>query len=191
MPLRFRRQYEQLSQFERVRIIGIVASGSARQLGCSDCVTSRREDSHIVRNARVQPIASSAAIQAQVAPSLGAHVSSRTIRRRLAEGQLGSRRPLRVLSLTPTHRRLRLVWCRTRGNWTAAEWNQVIFNDESGFDLSSLDNRVGVWRPRDERLNPTFALKRHTSPTACIMVRDVFAYITRSSLVLIRGTMTV
>ncbi|PRD25388.1 UNVERIFIED_CONTAM: hypothetical protein NCL1_41062 [Trichonephila clavipes] len=52
--------------------------------------TSRREDRHIVRNARVQPTASSAAIQAQVAPSLGAPVSSRTIRRRLAEGHLGS-----------------------------------------------------------------------------------------------------
>ncbi|GFX02785.1 uncharacterized protein TNCV_4437671 [Trichonephila clavipes] len=33
---------------------------------------SRREDRHIVRNARVQPTASSAAIQAQVSPSLGA-----------------------------------------------------------------------------------------------------------------------
>ncbi|GFY08520.1 hypothetical protein TNCV_809531 [Trichonephila clavipes] len=42
---------------------------------------SRREDRHVVRNARVQPNASSAAIQAQVEPSLGAPVSSRTIRR--------------------------------------------------------------------------------------------------------------
>ncbi|GFV03904.1 transposable element Tcb2 transposase [Trichonephila clavipes] len=41
--------------------------------------TSRREDRHIVRNAHVQPTASLAAIQAQVAPSLGALVSSRTI----------------------------------------------------------------------------------------------------------------
>ncbi|PRD31177.1 UNVERIFIED_CONTAM: hypothetical protein NCL1_24147 [Trichonephila clavipes] len=66
--------------------------------------TSRREDHHIVRNARVQPTALSAAIQqAQVAPSLGAPVSSRTIRRRLAEGHLGSQRLLRVLPLTPTH----------------------------------------------------------------------------------------
>ncbi|GFW22074.1 transposable element Tcb2 transposase [Trichonephila clavipes] len=54
-----------------------------------------------------------AAIQAQVAPSLGAPVSSRTIRRRLAEGHLG---PLRVLPLTPTRRHLRLEWCHARGN---------------------------------------------------------------------------
>ncbi|GFU14942.1 transposable element Tcb2 transposase [Trichonephila clavipes] len=112
MPLRrFRRQYEQLSQFERGRIIGMMearwsASRVRRQLGFSDCAvrrcwaqwirkmsftrrpgsgrprqTSRREDRHIVRNARVQTTASSAAIQAQVAPSLGAPVSSGTIRR--------------------------------------------------------------------------------------------------------------
>ncbi|GFV33353.1 transposable element Tcb2 transposase [Trichonephila clavipes] len=106
--------------------------------------TSRREDRYIVRNARDQPTASPAAIQAQVAPSLGAPVSSRTIRRRLAEGHLGSQNPLRDLPLTPTHRRLRLEWCRARGNWTAAEWNQVVFSDKSRFNLSSDDNRVRV-----------------------------------------------
>ncbi|GFY04056.1 transposable element Tcb2 transposase [Trichonephila clavipes] len=84
--------------------------------------TSREEYRHIVRNARIQPTASSAAIQAKVAPSLGDPVSSRTIRH-LAKGHLGSRHPLRVLLLTSTHRRLRLECCRARGNWTAAEWN--------------------------------------------------------------------
>ncbi|GFW94498.1 transposable element Tcb2 transposase [Trichonephila clavipes] len=78
--------------------------------------TSRREDLHIVRHARVPPNASSAAIQVQVAPSLGVHVSSRTIPRPLAEGHLGSRSPLRTLPLTLTHQRLRLEWCRARGN---------------------------------------------------------------------------
>ncbi|GFX21724.1 transposable element Tcb2 transposase [Trichonephila clavipes] len=101
--------------------------------------TSRREDRNILRNASVQPTASSTAIQAQVAPSLGPHVSSRTIRRRLAEGHLGLQCPLRVLPVTPTHRRLHLEWCRAQG-----KWNQVIFSDESRFNLSSDDNRVCV-----------------------------------------------
>ncbi|GFW34778.1 HTH_Tnp_Tc3_2 domain-containing protein [Trichonephila clavipes] len=70
--------------------------------------TSRPEDRHIVRNARVQPTASSAAIQAQVLPSLWAPVSSRTTRVRLTEGHFGSRRPLRALPFTPTHLHLRL-----------------------------------------------------------------------------------
>ncbi|GFV39015.1 transposable element Tcb2 transposase [Trichonephila clavipes] len=132
MPLhRFRRQYEQLSQFEKERIFGMVEAGwsarrVARQLGHSDCVvgkywdqwiqemsftrrpgsgcprqTSRQEDRHIVRNARVQPTASSVTIQGQVAPSLGAPVSYRTIQRWLAEGHLGSWHTLRVLPLMP------------------------------------------------------------------------------------------
>ncbi|GFU05013.1 transposable element Tcb2 transposase [Trichonephila clavipes] len=120
--------------------------------------TSRLEDSRIVRNARIQPNSSSAAIQAQVAPSLGVRVSTRAIRRHLAQGHLGSRRPLIVLSLTPKHRRQSLEWSSTRRNWTAAEWNQVVFSDESRFNLCSDDNRVRVWRPRGERLNPAFAL---------------------------------
>ncbi|GFT22057.1 transposable element Tcb2 transposase [Trichonephila clavipes] len=91
-----------------------LGSGRPRQ-------TSRLEGRPVVRNAHVQPTASSAAIQAQVALPLGAPVSSRTIRRRLAEGHLGSRRPLRVLPLTDTHRYLRLESCHARGNWTAAE----------------------------------------------------------------------
>ncbi|GFU36956.1 HTH_Tnp_Tc3_2 domain-containing protein [Trichonephila clavipes] len=61
------------------------ASGNPQQ-------TSHLEDHHIVRNARVQPTASSAAFQAHVAPSLGSPVSSRTVRRRLTEGHLGSQR---------------------------------------------------------------------------------------------------
>ncbi|GFU60892.1 transposable element Tcb2 transposase [Trichonephila clavipes] len=123
--------------------------------------TSRQEDRKIVRNSRVQTTASSAAIQAQaqVAPSLGAPVSSGTIRRCLPEGHLGSRRPLCVLPLTPTHRLLRLEWCRARGIWTAAEWNQFLFSDESRFNLSCDNNHVRVCRPCGERLNPAFALQ--------------------------------
>ncbi|GFY06908.1 transposable element Tcb2 transposase [Trichonephila clavipes] len=72
--------------------------------------------------------------------------------------------------LTPTHQRLCLELCRGRGNCTAAEWNQVIYSDQSRFNLSNDDNRVCVWRPCGERLNPAFALQRNTAPTAGVMV---------------------
>ncbi|GFU37913.1 transposable element Tcb2 transposase [Trichonephila clavipes] len=110
-----------------------------------------------------EPTASSTAIQAQVAPSVGVPVSSRTIRTRLDQGHLGWRHSLRVLPLTPTHRCLLLKWCRARRNWTAAEWNQVVFRDESGLNLSNDDNRVRVWRPRGELLNPVHLFYSGTS----------------------------
>ncbi|GFT55688.1 transposable element Tcb2 transposase [Trichonephila clavipes] len=182
---------------------GWTARRVARQLGCSVCVVrcwdqwiqeiiytkarlrtpstnqswiSRRPP--VVRNARVQPTTSSATLQAQLVPSLEAPVSSRTIRRRLAKGHLGLWCQSRVLPLTPTE------------EWTAEEWNQVVFNDESRFNLRSNDNRVRVWGPRGERLNPAFALQRHTAPTAGVMVWGVIVYNTRQHLVLIRGPMT-
>ncbi|GFV83385.1 transposable element Tcb1 transposase [Trichonephila clavipes] len=77
-----------------------------------------------------------------------------------------------------------------RGNWTAAEWNQVFFSDESRFNLSSDDNPLCVWKPRGLRLNPAFALERHATPTTGVMVWDVIADNTRSPLALICGTMT-
>ncbi|GFT53216.1 transposable element Tcb1 transposase [Trichonephila clavipes] len=121
----------------------------------------------------------------RVARQLGR--SDCVVRRRLAEGRLGSRRPSRVLPLTPTHRRRRLEWCRARGNWTTAEWNQIVFRDEN---LGSDDNRVRVWRSRGERFNPAFALLPHIAPTADVMVWGAISYNTRSPLVLIRGTIT-
>ncbi|GFT86042.1 transposable element Tcb1 transposase [Trichonephila clavipes] len=48
--------------------------------------------------------------------------------------------------------------------------NQVVFSDESRFNHSSDDNRVRVWRPRGEGLNRAFALQRHNTPTAGVMV---------------------
>ncbi|GFW52947.1 transposable element Tcb2 transposase [Trichonephila clavipes] len=62
---------------------------------------------------------------------------------------------------------------------------------KSRFNLSSDDNRVRVWRPRGELLNPAFALQRHTTSTAGVMVWGAIAYNTRSPLVLIHGTITV
>ncbi|PRD32119.1 UNVERIFIED_CONTAM: Transposable element Tcb2 transposase [Trichonephila clavipes] len=107
--------------------------------------------------------------------SLDRTVVKKTTTSLLDEGHLGSRHPLRVLPLTPTHRRLRLEWCRARGNWTAVEWNQVVFSDESRFNLSSDDNRVRVWIPHSERLNSAFALQQHTAPPADVMVWDDIA----------------
>ncbi|GFX65431.1 hypothetical protein TNCV_399821 [Trichonephila clavipes] len=46
-PVYGRRQHEQLSQFERRIIIGIVAGGVARQLGCFICAVRIRWDQWI------------------------------------------------------------------------------------------------------------------------------------------------
>ncbi|GFX80029.1 transposable element Tcb2 transposase [Trichonephila clavipes] len=82
------------------------------------------------------------------------------------------------------------IWCHARGNWTAAEWNQIVFREESRFDLSSDDNRVRVWRYHGDSLNPAFALQRHTALTAGVMVWGTIAYNIRSPVIFIHSTVT-
>ncbi|GFX88734.1 transposable element Tcb2 transposase [Trichonephila clavipes] len=108
----------------------------ACQLGCSACVVRRCWDQWFPVMSFTRRPGSGRPRQTNrkdghhvVAPSLGA--PCQTIRRYLATGHLGSWHPLNVLLLSPTPRRLRLKWCRAPGNWTATEWNQVIFIDES------------------------------------------------------------
>ncbi|GFS73797.1 transposable element Tcb1 transposase [Trichonephila clavipes] len=78
-------------------------------------------------------------------------VSPRTIRRRLQQSGLSSKRPLLGQSLTQSHRRLRRQWCDERRMWTA-EWNEVIFTDEFRICLQHHDGWIRVWIHRGERM---------------------------------------
>ncbi|GFX84936.1 transposable element Tcb2 transposase [Trichonephila clavipes] len=81
-------------------------------------------------------------------------------------------------------------WSARRVDRQLGRSDCIMRSNESIFNLSSDNNRVRVWRPHGEHLNPAFALQCHTAPAAGVMVRGSIAYNTRSSLVLIRGTMT-
>ncbi|GFW33998.1 HTH_Tnp_Tc3_2 domain-containing protein [Trichonephila clavipes] len=76
-----------------------------------------REDSAIRRMATSAPTTSLASIQRHLPPSRHPVPSRETIRRRLTEVGLRSRRPLRRLPLTPHHRQCRLDFCRPRATW--------------------------------------------------------------------------
>ncbi|GFU74988.1 HTH_Tnp_Tc3_2 domain-containing protein [Trichonephila clavipes] len=150
MPLRRnRRQYEQLMDFDRGRIIGLREAGWSnrrigRHLGRSDMVVARC--SKWITEGRCTV----------------AEVPSReTIRRRLTEVGLRSRRPLR-LPLTPYHRQCRLDFADL-ATWSVTDWRRVIFSDESRFSLSDDDHRTRVWRRTGQRSDPAFIVEWHTA----------------------------
>ncbi|GFW29306.1 HTH_Tnp_Tc3_2 domain-containing protein [Trichonephila clavipes] len=153
MPLRRnRRQYEQLTDFDRGRIIGLREAGWSnrrigRHLGRSDMVVARCWQQWITEG-RVYTVA---------------EVPLReTIRRRLTEVGLRSRRPLRRLPLTPHHRQCRLDFADL-GQRSVTDWRRVIFSDESRFSLSADDHRTRVWRRTGQRSDPAFIVERHTA----------------------------
>ncbi|GFV65964.1 transposable element Tcb1 transposase [Trichonephila clavipes] len=131
------------------------------------CITSR-EDRQIVRMAVTDHSVPSRTIAQHIESVTHHSVSARTIRRRLQQSGLSARRPLLGLSLTQNHRRLRRQWCDERRMW-AAEWNEVVFTDESRIYLQHHDGRIPVWRYREERMLNSCVMQRHTSPAPGIM----------------------
>ncbi|GFV43874.1 transposable element Tcb2 transposase [Trichonephila clavipes] len=129
MPLRRnRRQYEQLTDFDRGRII------SLREAGWSN----RRIGRHLGRS--------------DMAVSTG--------------------------------------FCRPRATWSVTDWRRVVFSDESRFSLSADDHRTRVWRRSGQRSDPAFIVERHTAISQGVTVWGAISWDTRSSLVVLQGTLT-
>ncbi|GFV67814.1 transposable element Tcb1 transposase [Trichonephila clavipes] len=182
---RARRHFSQLSEFEKGLIIGMKTAGWSTRLVAGEVdrseKTTRREDRRIVRQALVDPTVTRSTIRADV----GVAIVPQTISRHLAEANLKSKQPSRALPLTPEHQQLRLQWCQARSMWNVTDWQKVVFSDESRFVLGTDDNRVRVWRRPGEWYNSP-----HTTRTAGVMVWGALAYDNRSTLIVMRGTLT-
>ncbi|GFX14515.1 transposable element Tcb1 transposase [Trichonephila clavipes] len=51
-----------------------------------------------------------------------------------------------------------------------AEWNEVVFNDESRICLQHHDGRIRVWRHCEERMLNSCVMHYHTGPALGIMI---------------------
>ncbi|GFT44798.1 HTH_Tnp_Tc3_2 domain-containing protein [Trichonephila clavipes] len=109
--------------------------------------------------------------------------------RRLTTVGLRSRRPLRRLPLTP-HQAVSTGFCRPQATWSVTDWRRVIFGDESRFSLGADDHRTRVWRRTGQRSDPAFIVERHTAISQGVTVWGAISWDTRSSLVVLQGTLT-
>ncbi|GFV33735.1 transposable element Tcb2 transposase [Trichonephila clavipes] len=74
--------------------------------------------------------------------------------------------------------------------WNVKDWQKVAFSDESRFVLGIDDNRERLWRHPNERYNSPHTVLRHTARTAGVMIWGAMAYDSRSTLIVMRGTLT-
>ncbi|GFY05406.1 transposable element Tcb1 transposase [Trichonephila clavipes] len=151
------------------------------------CTTSR-EDKQIVRMAVTDLSLTSRTIAQHIESVTHHSVSARTIRHRLQHSGLSAKRPMVGLPLTQNHRRLCCQWCDERRMW-AAEWNEVVFTDESCICLQHHDGRIRVWRHRRERMLNSCVMHRHTGPAPGIIVWDGIGCHSHTPLVRIAGTL--
>ncbi|GFX09882.1 transposable element Tcb2 transposase [Trichonephila clavipes] len=147
----------------------------------------RGEDRRIVRQALVDPTVTRSTIREDV----GVAIIPQTISRHLAEANRKSQRTFRALPLKPEYRQLRLQWCQARSMWNVTYWQKVVFREESRFVFGTDDIRVRVWRRPCERYNSPLTVLRHTACTADVIVWGAIAYDSRSTLIVMRGALTV
>lgn len=117
-------------------------------------------------------------------------VSSQTVRNRLHEANLRSRRPLRCPAITRGNREARNAWCAEHEFWTHQQWARVLFTDESRFGLCPDTRRTRVWRRsgNQQRLRNVQQVNKFQGGT--IMVWGGIMLGRRSELVFIEASLT-
>ena len=95
----------------------------------------------------------------EIVAELQLPISARTVRRRLDEAGLHGRVARPVPMWTAEHIRKRLSFAEGYANWTEADWERVIFSDETHMELSP-HGQMWVQRPVGAELEPDFVVSR-------------------------------
>lgn len=170
-----------LSEHEVVKVVTLIEEGEkirgvARRLNVSPSVVSRvynrylatgsfrrrpgqgrkrkttaAQDRFLISCALRRRVSTARDLQSELRRAHGLQVCSETVRKRLCESNLRSRRPLRKPRLTVQHKVRRLAFAREHADWTIEQWSRVLFSDESRFRLTNCDGRLRVWARPGER----------------------------------------
>ncbi|KAI4898264.1 hypothetical protein NFI96_008433 [Prochilodus magdalenae] len=140
---------------ERGSIVAKKAPGRPRK-------TSKRQD-HLLKVFQLRDRATSSAELAQEWQQAGVSASARTVRRRLLEQGLVSRRAAKKPLLSRKNIRDRLIFCKRYREWTAEDWGKVIFSDESPFRLFGTSGKQLVRRRRAKGIGSLTVLPKNTA----------------------------
>lgn len=132
--------------------------------------TNENDDRFIVLNSLRDRHRTAVQIRNNLRDVHNCNVSVDTVRRRLAEQNLFSRRPAAVPFLTGRHRVARLNFAVAHRDWNYADWGKVLFSDESRFCLYSPDGRERVYRRRGERFADCTVSERYSYNGGSVMV---------------------
>ena len=79
------------------------------------------------------------------------NVSSKTVSRTLHKMGFWARRPCKKPLISQVNKRKRLGFYHEHKNWAVKQWKNIVFSDESKFNLLNSDGRTKVWRVKGER----------------------------------------
>ncbi|GFW30035.1 transposable element Tc1 transposase [Trichonephila clavipes] len=150
--------------------------------------TSAFDDRHQLRMVMNDRTASSRQLAARWSTATSVLMSAPSIRRCLLHRGLRARVPLYRIPLMANYRRLSLHWAHEHRAWQA-DWHQVVFSNESRFNLLDYDGRIHVRCYVGEHCLPECVIERHSGLTTGVMVWGVISYHGRPNLLRIEGTL--
>ncbi|KAE8235913.1 hypothetical protein A4X03_0g9611, partial [Tilletia caries] len=114
----------------------------------------------IVRSILTGRHQTAASVHRELLRNGNARCSVTTVRRALKASGLRARVTKKKPALTKAHKRARLEWARAHRNWTASDWNKVVFSDETKINRFGSDGRKWVWAVKGSPLT-----EREVTPT--------------------------
>ena len=84
--------------------------------------------------------------------NLNLTITRQTVSRILRDFDMVSYIATRKPRITPAQRRTRVVWCYEHLSWSVNDWSNVVFTDESNYEILNRKNRIYI---RGFRHDPT------------------------------------
>lgn len=139
-------------------------------------LTTSKEDRHLIKLMKKDRRQTSRQLASEWSLSNRKVISARTVRRRLFNAGYKSYTTKRKPYRKPHHRYVRLKFARDHKKWTFNEWKNVIFSDESHFEVFNRKNRSFVRRLSSEANEPFNFKPRIQGGGGSISVWGVMTY---------------
>lgn len=152
-------------------------------------VTTDAEDKHLRITSKRNRRLTAPDLKADLNAKREVAVSLTTVKRRLQaaglHGRVAARKPL----LRPINKKKRLQWARVHQYGTVKEWENVLWSDESKFELFAGNRRVYVRRMTGERGNEQCIVPTVKHGGGSVMVWGCFGGERTGDLVRVNGIM--
>ena len=176
--------HHMIQKYKSTKCIGnIIGRGRKRK-------TITHTDRLIQRKIKANRPEPAAAVKAELETSLNIVISESTVRRRLHEAGLYDRVARKNPYVNKINRGKRFEYARIHRDKPLGYWNDVIWSDESKFNLFGLDGKVMVWRTTTEELDPKCTVPTVEHGGGNVKCWGCFSSYGVGNLVFIDGNMT-
>ena len=150
---------------------------------------SVQDERFVVRCVKEKPKTSAPEIARSLSERIKQKISPQTVRRVLKNTGYNSRTAVRKPFISKVNKKKRLDFALKYVNMPENFWNDVIFTDESKFNLFGSDGKQKVWRKKNTALHQKNLTKTIKHSGGNVMVWECFAASGVGNLEFIDGTM--